>query len=60
MKYQAYISGQGGHFIVQIEYPNDISAAAAAQQLLKGNDGVELWQLNHKIAQFDREPDVVR
>ena len=61
-KYQAYISGQDGHFIraVQLEYPNDISAAAAAQQLLEGDHGVELWQLNHKIAQFDRRPDATR
>jgi hypothetical protein len=60
--YQAYISGQDGHFIraVQLEYPDDISAAAAAQQLLEGDHGVELWQLNHKIAQFDRRPDATR
>ena len=61
-KYQAYISGQDGHFIkvVQLEYPDDISAAAAAQQLLEGDHGVELWQLTHKVAQFDRRPDAIR
>ena len=60
MKYQAYISGREDHFIIQTEYPDDISAAAAAQQLLEGNRGVELWQLNHKIAQFNRQPDAIR
>lgn len=61
-KYQACISDQDGHVIraVQLEYPDDISAAAAAQQLLEGDHGVELWQLNHKIAQFDRRPDATR
>jgi hypothetical protein len=62
LKYQAYISGQDGHFIraVQLEYPDDISAAAAAQQFLEGDHGVELWQLSHKIAQFDRRPAAIR
>lgn len=60
VKCQAYISGQDGQFIVQMEYPDDISAAAAAQQFLQGDNGVELWQLNHKIAKFDRRPDGIR
>ena len=59
-EYRAYITGQDGHFIraVQFEYPDDISAAAAAQQLLEDDHGVELWQLDHKVAQFDRRPEV--
>jgi hypothetical protein len=58
-KYQAHISGQDGQFVrtVQPEYPDDISTAVAAQQLQGPDHGVELWQPNHKIAQFDREPD---
>jgi hypothetical protein len=61
-KCQACIGDQDGNVIraVQLEYPDDISAAAAAQQLLQGDHGVELWQLNHKIAQFDRRPDATR
>jgi len=61
-KYQAHISGQDGHFIraVQLEYPDDISAAAVAQKLLERGHGVGLWQLNHKIAQFDHRPDATR
>ena len=62
-KYRAYISGQDGHFIsaVRLVYPDDIvSAADAAQQLLEGDHGVELWQLDHKVGQFDRRPDAIR
>lgn len=57
-EYRANITGHLGQFIraVKLEYPDDISAAAA-QQLLEDGHGVELWQLDHKVAQFDRRPD---
>ena len=58
-EYRAYIIGQDSHFVraVRLEYPDDISAASAAQRLLEDDHGVELWQLGHKVAQFDRRPE---
>jgi hypothetical protein len=58
-EYRAYITGHLAQFIraVELKYPDDISAAAAAQQLVEDGHGVELWHLNHKVAQFDRRPD---
>jgi hypothetical protein len=58
-EYRAYLTGHLGQLIraVELEYPDDVSAAAAAQQLLDDDHGVELWQLDHKVAQFDRRPD---
>jgi hypothetical protein len=48
----------GGHFIkaVELDYPDDISAAEAARQLVDGHI-VEPWSLDRKIAQFDRKPE---
>jgi hypothetical protein len=58
-EYRAYATGHLVQFIraVELGYSDDISAAAAAQQLLEDGHGVELWQLDHKVAQFDRKPD---
>jgi hypothetical protein len=60
-EYRAYLIGQDGHFIreVALDYPDDISAAAAAQRLVDANV-VELWCLDCKIAQFDSWPEQVR
>ena len=57
-EYRALFIGLDGHFIeaVELDYPDDISAAEAAQQLVDGHV-VELWSLDGKVAQFDRKPE---
>jgi hypothetical protein len=60
-EYRAYIVGSDGHFkqAVHLNCPDDATAENHAQQLVDGHD-VELWQLDRKVATFERKTGDVR
>jgi hypothetical protein len=55
-EYRAYIVGHDGHFekAVHLICPDDETAEKHAKQLVDGHD-VELWQLDRKVATFERK-----
>jgi len=56
-EYRAYKVGHDGHFFgaVELVCADDTEAMEQAKQLVDGHD-VELWQLDRKVATFDRKP----
>jgi len=54
-EYRTYILGRDGHIQSRVDIicANDEAAKKQAKQLVDGHD-VELWQLDHRIAEFLR------
>jgi hypothetical protein len=57
-EYRVYIIGSDGHFIraIQLDCADDKAAIESAKQLVNGHD-VELWQLDRKVAKFERKAE---
>jgi hypothetical protein len=57
--YRAYKIGHAGHFFgaVELECVDDTDAMEQAKQLVDGHD-IELWQLDRKVATFNRKPKI--
>jgi hypothetical protein len=57
-EYRVYVIGSDGHFIraIQLDCADDKAAIESAKQLVNGHD-VELWQLDRKVAKFERKAE---
>ena len=57
-EYRVYVIDSDGHFIraIQLDCADDKAAIESAKQLVNGHD-VELWQLDRKVAKFERKAE---